>query len=161
MKRILAAMAATAIWAAPGAADQGDEAGVRTVAAALEAAWAANDADAFAAQFAEDADITLPRGLRLAGRTEIRDGHEGVFSTIYEGTRIQLDVQRVRFLTPDIALGLMNAMIHSAPDGEAHGSADQPLLATMLVQRLDGEWTVQYFQTLPAAPDDFVLPGLE
>lgn len=159
MKALIGTASIAMLLAAPGwAQTAADEAAVRAVADGLEAAWAANDAAAFAAHFAPDGEMVAPRGLRIHGRDAIAEGHAGVFATIYARSTMTLAVDRVRFLTPDVALLTGAQSIAAAAGTEPQGSAGQALLASAVIRR-DGEgWLIEYLDTVPAAPADFALP---
>ncbi len=84
---------------------------------ALDAAWAAKDAAAYAALFTSDAEFVSPPGAILVGRDAIRAQHAFLFSGPFAGTTetrvlrrkmvlggdkaiVDLDVRLTGFLTP-------------------------------------------------------------
>ncbi len=161
MRTILTAAVLT-LAAGPGLAQgAADEGAVRALAADMQAAWDANDAEDWAALFAEDGEAVLPRGLRLSGREAVRDGHAGVFASIYRGTTLDVEIDHVRFLTPDVALLGFHQTIQAAPGSEAQGSAGQRLISTLIARRADAGWVIEYADSIPAAPSDFALPTAE
>jgi|GEM_PF-4174594 len=162
MKRTLAALAAlTTLSAAPALAqDAADADAVRAVAETLSATWAAGDADGFVAQFTPDADYMAGGGVRMTGHDAIWDLHAGAFDGIYAGSTFPINIEHVRFITPDVAMIAMTCMVEP-PEGEAPvGIQGQKLLATAIVRRdPDDSWRIAYMNTMPAADDDFQPPS--
>ena len=78
----------------------------------LQTAWNAMDGAAFAAPFAEDADFVNILGEHFRGRERVAAGHVGIFRSIYAGSTVDMKLERVRLLRPDVAL----AHVHSILD---------------------------------------------
>ena len=78
----------------------------------LQTAWNAMDGAAFAAPFAEDADFVNILGEHVRGRERVAAGHVGIFRSIYAGSTVDMKLERVRLLRPDVAL----AHVHSILD---------------------------------------------
>lgn len=79
-----------------------DQASAAALIDTFVAGWNAADAARLASAFAEDADFTAVNGLRVRGRSLIREGHNELFRTIFRGVTIAAQVLSVRFLTPDV-----------------------------------------------------------
>ena len=65
----------------------------------MRQAWNAGNADAYAAEFAEDATYVIFTGALTVGRAAIRDDHVPLFTTWQKGSRLSmrvLDVNRLR-----------------------------------------------------------------
>jgi len=82
----------------------GDEAELRAKLQALADAWAAGDADAYAAGFAEDAQYVTFDGSRLDGRRQIAEGHQALFARYLRGSRLHSELTEIRFPAPDVAI---------------------------------------------------------
>jgi uncharacterized protein (TIGR02246 family) len=67
-------------------------------------AWAAGDADAFAAEFTQDASYVIYVGLTYFGRTAIRDAHVPVFQRWQKGTRLSMRVLDTRIVSDGVAV---------------------------------------------------------
>src|SRR5690606_40238782 len=77
---------------------------VRALLARQNEAWAAGDADAYAALFTPDADYVTWIGTHLRGRGAIAESHRPLFEKHMKGTRIDSEITGIRFLTPDVAI---------------------------------------------------------
>lgn len=83
-----------------------DDAGC-DVCAALDAAldaWARVDAASFGACFTDDATYTTWFGVVYRGPAEIADAHRALWAGPLRGTRLDTEVEEVRFLTDDVAV---------------------------------------------------------
>ncbi|WP_327028760.1 SgcJ/EcaC family oxidoreductase [Micromonospora sp. NBC_01740] len=119
-----------------------DETAVRDVARRIVTAWAANDADAFAAIFVEDG--TLIGDAYMKGREEIRSYMAAGFAGPYGGTHVLVEPLDVRFLTDDIALLVTQGSV--LLEGETEFVAERAFLATSTVVRVDGGWSIAAYQ---------------
>ena len=120
---------------------------VRAVAEALVAAWAAEDGDAFADLYTEDADVFLP-GIELHGREDIRRYMTAGFAGRMRGSRVRNDRGQVRFLAADVAL-LTNTSTTLLP-GEVDAPADRDRRATWVLTRSGTGWTIAAYANTPA-----------
>jgi uncharacterized protein (TIGR02246 family) len=116
-----------------------DEA-VRAILARTVTAWTANNADAFADLYAEDATVMLAGGVYLRGRDEIRAYMAAGFAGPLRGTRGLDEPESVRLLGDDaaVAISLSGYLL----DGETRPSADHTRRATWVLSRYDGAWSV-------------------
>lgn len=80
-----------------------DERAVLSVAMTIQAAWAANDADAFAAVFAENGSL-LMRDEQLAGRERIRAFMAALFAGSHKGATVKGWPVEVQFLSDTAAM---------------------------------------------------------
>jgi uncharacterized protein (TIGR02246 family) len=118
-----------------------DDRAVRAVLERLYGAWAANDADAFVADYTEDATSILPREYGV-GREAIRDRMAGVFAGPLKGTTVHDEVLSVRFLGDAAAVIVSRSTVlmpgqdlSAVPDGRW-------ILATWTLTRREGRWLV-------------------
>lgn len=123
-----------------------DEAAIRDlVGTRQQEAWNQHDAHAYAALFAEDADVVNVVGWWWKGRTDIESNLTRMFSSIFRESTLTFDKVDVRFLRPDIAI----AHAHWTMTG-AHMPAGLPEpregLQTMTLQKRNGQWLIAAFQ---------------
>lgn len=81
-----------------------DELPVRELQLQFLNGWSASDSHAISALFREDADLVIPTGLFIHGRSNIDLFYSSVFASGYKGSRAASEVTQVRFLKPDVAL---------------------------------------------------------
>src|SRR6476469_4616449 len=91
------------------------------ICAAMEAAWNAGDGAAYAATFAEDADFVNVLGHHARGRAEIAAGHQGIFDSVYKGSRNHLRFEHLRSLGGDLSL-MHFAAVLEVPEGPMAGT---------------------------------------
>jgi uncharacterized protein (TIGR02246 family) len=130
-----------------------EESPLYEIAEKLEAAWNSYDSVAWASLFAEDADFIHILGGHFQGREAIEHGHRTIFDTIYKGSRINLKVEKLRFVRPDVALVFtVTDLMWYLNGAEQHVQA-RP---TLVVQKGDdGRWEIVAFQNTlitPAGP---------
>ncbi|WP_307822026.1 SgcJ/EcaC family oxidoreductase [Streptomyces coffeae] len=136
-----------------------DDERVRALWDAMTRAWAAGDAGAFAAVFAEDCDFTTVRGEKPPGRAGIAAGHDQLFRTAFHATRLEVRIRSVRLRRPDLATVDVESSVVAA-DGKT--VADTHALA--VVERLahdgdDGTWLITAFHNMIPAPRPATPPA--
>jgi len=88
-----------------------------TIGQRIQAAWAANDADAFAGVFAENGSL-LMRDEQLTSRAEIRSYMAAGFDGAFRGARVTGWPIEVKFLNDDVAIFVTCGGIVLAADAE-------------------------------------------
>lgn len=76
---------------------------VRRLVSKFREAWNRHDAAAMSALFAEDAEFTSWRGVRVGGRVGVRTYHAEAFRMRYAESVLHVDGVEVRILRPDVA----------------------------------------------------------
>ncbi|MFF3665747.1 SgcJ/EcaC family oxidoreductase [Microtetraspora malaysiensis] len=100
----------------------GDSARIKQILTDQYKAWAAGDADAFVADYAEDATVVMP-GVYRQNRAEIRENMAAGFATFLKDSTVTDEVQDIRFLGEDHAIAISRAGILFA--GETEVPADR------------------------------------
>jgi uncharacterized protein (TIGR02246 family) len=117
-----------------------------TIAASLfqqaEQAW--NDADgaAFGALFTEESDFVNIRGEHHRGAVAIGRGHQGIFDTIYAGSRVRYELELARSVAPGIIVALAGATLN-VPAGPLQGVLHARM--TVVITEQDGPWLITAF----------------
>jgi uncharacterized protein (TIGR02246 family) len=108
----------------------------------LRAAWNAMDGSAFAAPFADNADFVNIRGEHFRGRTAIVQGHATIFRTVYSGSTVQMKVEALRLLRPDVALVHVHSVL-DVPRGPLAGRHEACF--SLVLTRESGGWEIAAF----------------
>ncbi|WP_412543674.1 SgcJ/EcaC family oxidoreductase [Longispora sp. K20-0274] len=124
-----------------------DAAALRGVPQRIVAAWADNDADAFAAAFTEDATLILPNDVYLTSREQIRTFMANAYAGPFKGSRVFGEPLALKFLSADVALVITRGGV-MAP-GEDVVAAERAIRATWVVAKRDGEWLIAAYQNTP------------
>jgi uncharacterized protein (TIGR02246 family) len=125
-----------------------DEAAIRSAVQQIQDGWNAHDGKAFAAPFAPDADYVIVNGRFAKGREAIEAGHVWIFSTIYKDSHNVGTVKSIRFLRPDVAVVHVEWNMVIQP-----GAENNPAMATMVMTKDGGNWSIAAFQNTPIQPE--------
>jgi uncharacterized protein (TIGR02246 family) len=110
----------------------------------LEQAWNNGDSVAWSAQFAGDADFIHILGESFHGSRDIEHGHRAIFDTIYKGSHHRFQVEKMRFLQPEVAVVFIRANLRWYPNGKEQNVEARP---TLVVEKNPaGEWKIAVFQ---------------
>jgi uncharacterized protein (TIGR02246 family) len=110
-------------------------------------AWDAHDADAFVAEYTEDASAILPGSYR-SSRDEIRENMRDAFSTYLKGSTTTNKVLDVRFLNEDAAIVITETGVLFP--GESAVPDDRLAIASWVLTRREGRWLLAAYQNSPA-----------
>ena len=126
----------------------------------LADAWAAGDAERYAALFTEDADYVAYDGTRMVGRAAIAAGHVQLFAGFLRGSTMTHTDVVVRDLAPDVALvrATGGIVLRTQPTGARARSSRLSSVTYLLVRGPDG-WEFAHFQNTRYRPWDKTLAG--
>jgi uncharacterized protein (TIGR02246 family) len=116
---------------------QADEDAIRELIDEQVKGWAAGDPEAYASVFTPDADYITFLGSRYKGREAIATSYVPLFRKLLKGSRLQIDISQVRFLTPDVALIHANATVVKKARQRNRRNAR---VNTSVAVRIDGRW---------------------
>jgi len=111
-------------------------------------AWEANDAEAFAAYYADDASVVQP-GVYKRNREEIRTTMAAGFAGPLSGSRVTDRPVDVRFLTGDTAIVVSEGGIIFA--GQDAAASDGLVRATWVLVRRGDAWRIASYHNSPAS----------
>jgi uncharacterized protein (TIGR02246 family) len=145
-------------WSGPSFPSREDRAAIRQLRHRQEDAWARGDGKAYASIYEKDADLINFFGEHLHGRETIAATMQGYFDSVLSGTRLlQLD-EKLRFVSPDLAVVLRTSCV--LPADERTCPDDSIFVNSNIAVRHDGEWLITSFQntliqSMPeGGPDD-------
>ncbi|MCX4098016.1 SgcJ/EcaC family oxidoreductase [Nocardia sp. alder85J] len=122
-----------------------DETRIRALYQRMLDSW--QDAAAYAECFAPDAEYIIADGMLERGRQEIIDGHKFIFSTWARNSRLEGRIDRIRFLTPAVAIltayGRIAYLDHRLSD------ENEPTIYTLTAQKADDDWIFVAYQNTP------------
>lgn len=126
---------------------------IREVLSRATVAWADNDAAAYAAEFTADSDYVAFDGTHVRGREANRALHAGLFEGPLYGTRLEGEIESVRFLTDDVAVAHMTgSVVFAWQAGIPRGRLSRN---TWVLHRDGGEWKIAAFHNTRVRP----VPG--
>jgi uncharacterized protein (TIGR02246 family) len=123
-----------------------DTTAIKKILADQYGAWAAGDAVAFVADYAEDATVIMPGSYRR-NKGEIRQRMTESFATFLKNTNVTDEIQSIRFLGNDHAIAVSKAGILFP--GETEVPQNRFVYATWVLQRHDGNWLVESYHNSP------------
>jgi uncharacterized protein (TIGR02246 family) len=127
-----------------------DETQLRQLLPRLMAGWNAEDAEAFASVFTDDATFVAFDGTTLRGRRHIAAFHRPLFKTHLKGMRLLGRVDELRFLSPEVASLL--CVGSTTPPGQATPAAQRDSVQTLVAVKRAGQWALAAFQNTRLRP---------
>ena len=115
------------------------------------AGWNAGDGHAYAAAFEEDADYVTFGGVHTHGRQAIAIDHQQLFDTFLRGSRLQLQIEALRFLSPEIALGHIVGGILDEP-GQTELRPERRSMQVAVFRKTGTTWQITSSQVTRMQP---------
>jgi uncharacterized protein (TIGR02246 family) len=126
---------------------------IRLVQAQQAAAWNSHDAAAYAALFANDADVVNVLGWWWRGRPTIQGKLTGAFAWVFRDSKMSITDVKVKMLTPTIALAHVKWQMEGAkvPPGAAEPPREG--IQLQVLRNEHGHWLIESFQNTNAFPE--------
>ncbi|MFC4906352.1 SgcJ/EcaC family oxidoreductase [Actinomadura gamaensis] len=124
-----------------------NETRVRDLFGRLDKAWTDGDADAFAAEFADDA-TSISAEAFADGKDAIRARMSALFTGSLQGTRLRDEIEGLRFVG---GTALVTVRSTAARASEEVVPDDRWIRATWVLAADGGDWKVHAFHACPAA----------
>jgi uncharacterized protein (TIGR02246 family) len=129
-----------------------DETEIRKLIEAMTAAWSRGDAKAYGTRYRSDATFTNVFGDFYAGRQDFDRRHEEVFAGIFKGTTLSMEIRKLRFLRPDVAIADIVTTLVGAklrPPGVEVGSDGALRSALLMVLTNEqGPWEISAYHNV-------------
>jgi len=123
-----------------------DEAAIRELVAAREAAWNAGDTVAYAQLLHEDADILSASGRAARGREAVLKLFTEQHAKVFAGVRTSTAVTHVRTIAPGVAL----VDVDYALDGGKVNAFRKGTMAFVLKKDPAGRWKISAIRSVPS-----------
>ena len=114
-----------------------DEVAIRELIDRQVSGWAAGRAEQYAGVFTPDADYVTFLGSHYKGSAAIAASYVPLFKKVLKGSRLELEITQLRFLTPDVAI------IHAKGavlKGKRRRGRRSTRVNTTVAVRTDGRW---------------------
>ena len=122
------------------------------IASAATAAWAAKDASAYAAVYAENVKAVSPTGILLSGRDAFRAQHVFLFNGPFAGSTQTIEIGDIQFLTGTIAIVQQDVSLTGyafLPPGLPSSGGVVRTRVTWVVEKRGGRWEIVFQQMTP------------
>lgn len=123
-----------------------DETAIRANVEQMENGWNKKSGVEFAKPFAEDSDYVVINGFHIKGRTANAENHQRIFDTIFKNTNLTLEVERIRFPRPDVAVVHVLGQRNSTQKTDPPQTAATDARMTMVMLKNNGRWEITAFQ---------------
>ncbi len=133
-----------------------DEKALQKIPVTIEAGWNNKSGETFASVFAETHDYIVVNGFYFPNFTRKQNAfvHQGLFDGIYKNNTLQLKIDKISFLRPDLAmitvLGASYAQGTSKP-------TDPTAIMTILAEKKNADWKIISFHNHSLA-ESFAIP---
>jgi uncharacterized protein (TIGR02246 family) len=132
------------------AAAETDEREIREVMGRLSQSWARGDAQAYGAEFTDDCDYLAFDGTRFRGPSEPAAHLARLFDTVLKDSRLEGEVESVRFIVPDAAVVHWTGSV--AYPWQKQVKRRRLSRQTLVMVRRDGRWLATAFQNTRVRP---------
>ncbi|HPF11035.1 MAG TPA: SgcJ/EcaC family oxidoreductase [Flavobacteriaceae bacterium] len=124
-----------------------DEQDIKNTVHLLQQGWNSGSGETFASAFAEPHDFIVWNGYYMKNLSVENNakGHNQIFSTFYKGTQLFYTIDKIKFLSKDIALvHIFGAVVNQ---NEARPK-DPEVVISMVLQKNQGVWKIVSFHNL-------------
>lgn len=124
-----------------------DEMAIHKIINNMQTAWAEKDGEQFSTNFADDHDFVVWSGLYFPNIDKAinAQSHQGIFNSIYKNWDVDLRIDKIRFIRPDLAL------VHTLGGGREKGQpapAYPSVLQSILMEKTDAGWQIISFHNM-------------
>jgi uncharacterized protein (TIGR02246 family) len=127
-----------------------DDTAIRQVFQRLIDAWNVGDANAYGAEFTDDADYVAFDGVNQKSRQGIIASHRPLFERFLKGSKLTGELVSIRLLAPDVAVA--HAVGSILDRGRRTPKPERLSSQTMVLLKRDGLWQVTAFHNTRVRP---------
>jgi uncharacterized protein (TIGR02246 family) len=81
--------------------------------------------------------------MLINGRQAVAEAHKGLFEGPYKGTHLEVNIEKIRFIRPDVAIA------HGYGTMTAGGEVRERSRASGVLVRTGDQWLIESFQLTP------------
>ncbi len=135
-----------------------DEKAVNELVANMQTLWNKHDINAYNDLYADDATLVNPVGIFCANKAEVVKMHLEANEYYFKYTSLVIETQKLRFLTPDVAVVNVRYMVNieqdlSFPDGYKLKKGDKQIVAIIhVLAKKNGSWKISATQVTNVPP---------
>lgn len=125
-----------------------DEQAIRNIVTSMQTGWNSKDGKTFASGFAKVHNYIVINGMYLSNITpEINAAnHQGIFNSVYKTTDLQLKIDKISFVNPDLAM----VYILGATYQQGAALPENPgAMISMVAEKKNNEWKIISFHNCP------------
>ncbi len=127
-----------------------DELKIRSAIEIMATSWTNGDGEGFASVFADEHNFFVWNGIYFPdnSREANAKNHQFIFNTVYKDTKHYFTVDKIRFITDDVAIALVMSAV--APKTEPRPQ-DPAVLWSATFSKVDDEWKIVSFHNADIA----------
>lgn len=125
-----------------------DEQAIRNIVTTMQKGWNTKDGKMFASGFAPVHNYVVVNGMYLSSITQegTARGHQNIFNTVYKTTSLELKIDKVSFINPELA---MTYVLGATYDQAASIPENPGVIISMLFEKKNDEWKIISFHNCP------------
>lgn len=138
-----------------GNAQTADEKAVTAFMVGAQDLWNRHDINGYNNLYADDATLVNPAGAFSANKAEIVKLHLATNEHYFRYTSVAFDIQKIKFVTPEVALVNMKYNVTmtadaTMPDGVKNSKGDKHSVAILhILVKKNGTWQISTTQVTP------------
>jgi uncharacterized protein (TIGR02246 family) len=147
MKKIIFILSITFFTTSIFAQNQKDEKEIRNLIANMQKGWNTGSGETFASSFTEPHDLIVWTGYYIKNNTiqKNAEAHQRIFNTMYKDTQLFYTIDKIKFLSEDIALVHVLGAVDSIGNPRPN---DPEVLISIVAQKENGVWKIVSFHNL-------------
>jgi len=125
-------------------ANKADVKQIKTLIIQLKENWDDGNGKGYGDLFAKQAQYITFLGNRLIGREQIADTHQKLFDGALKGSKMQINIRHIHFLTENSVYIITTGAVNPNPDKKV--KENRKSIQTLTAIKEDGQWIFSSFQ---------------